>query len=636
MKQQALGVVNVVLVTIEPYGNRVEVSEGSTLLHAIRLAGLSITSLCGGFGSCGKCRVVVISGFNKLSELSQSETRHLKESEVKAGYRLSCQARAFSDVIIYIPVESRVKVGEIKAVTRGFMRGVELKPLVKKIRVKLPPPSLRDQRPDLERFIDSLKAIAEVNEVEVDYEVLKNLPTVLRESNWDIASVLWGREVVSIELGEAFSESYGVTVDVGTSRIVVHLVDLTTGEVRAVGLAENPQLVYGEDIISRMTFANTSEDNLRTLQFLLINSINELMESVCKQAGVSISRVYEIVVVGNTAMHHFLLGLKTKHLSASPFTPVIGKSISIKARDLGIKGSVGAVVTTLPVIAGFVGADAVADALATGILDRKDNVVLLDIGTNTEIFVGNSEGMFVCSAPSGPALEGAHIRHGMKAVDGAIEEVSISSDGEVEYKVIGDVKPKGICGSAIIDIVAELYRNNIIDSRGKFRRDYGLKRLRKGVNGWEYVIAWSNETSIGKDIVVSEKDINEVMLAKAAIYAGISVLMRRRGLIEGDISEVIVAGSFGTHINPLSARIVGIIPDVPDDKVRFVGNTAIMGADMALLSVDARSEAERIARVVKYVELSADPYFSEEFSSALIIPHKDLKRFALVKALLNQ
>ncbi|MEM3163345.1 MAG: ASKHA domain-containing protein [Desulfurococcaceae archaeon] len=625
-----------VLVTIEPYGNRVEVSEGSTLLHAIRLAGLSIASLCGGFGSCGKCKVVVVSGYSKLSELSQSEVRHLKDSEVKAGYRLSCQARAFSDVTIYIPVESRVRTGERKAVTKGFMREVELKPLVKKIKVRLHPPTLHDQRPDLDRLVDSLKAVANVDEVEVDYEVLKSLPTVLRESNWDIASVLWDGEIISVEPGNTLSESYGATVDVGTSKIVVHLVDLTTGEVRAVGLSENPQLAYGEDIISRMTFANTSEDSLRTLQSLLINSINELIESVCKQAGVNINRVYEIIIVGNTAMHHFLLGLKTKHLSASPFTPVIGKSISIKARDLGIKGSAGAVVTTLPVIAGFVGADAVADALATGILDRKDNVVLLDIGTNTEIFVGNSERMLVCSAPSGPALEGAHIRHGMKAVSGAIEEVSISSDGEVEYRVIGDVKPRGICGSAIIDIVAELYRNNFIDSRGKFRRDHGLKRLRKGVNGWEYVIAWSNETSIGKDIVVSEKDINEVMLAKAAIYAGISVLMRRRGLSEGDISEVIVAGSFGTHINPFSARIIGIIPDVPDDKVRFVGNTAIMGADMALLSVDARSEAERIARRVEYIELSADPYFNEEFSSALIIPHKDVKRFTLIKALLNR
>ncbi|MCS7127668.1 MAG: ASKHA domain-containing protein [Sulfolobales archaeon] len=625
-----------VLVTIEPYGSRVEVCEGSTLLHAIRLAGLSITSLCGGFGSCGKCRVIVISGSSKLSELSQLEVKHLRDSEIRAGYRLSCQVRAFNDVTLYIPVESRVRVGERRAVTRGFMRKVEVKPLVKKIRVQLPPPSLRDQRSDLDRLIDSLKTVVEESKVEVDYEVLKNLPTILRGSNWDVASVLWGREIVSIEPGDAFSESYGVAIDVGTSKIVVHLIDLTTGEVRAVGLAENPQLAYGEDIVSRMTFANISEDNLRTLQLLLINSINELVESVCRQAGVSINRVYEIVVVGNTAMHHFLLGLKTKYLSASPFTPVVGRTISFKARDLGVKSSTGAIVTFLPVIAGFVGADAVADALATGILSREDNVVLLDVGTNTEIFVGNSERMLVCSAPSGPALEGAHIRHGMKAVDGAIEEVSISSDGEVEYRVIGDAKPRGICGSAIIDIVAELYRNNFIDSRGKFRRSYGLKRLRKSVNGWEYVIAWSNETSIGKDIVVSEKDISEVMLAKAAIYAGISVLLRRRGLSERDISEIIVAGSFGTHINPLSARIIGIIPDVPGDKVKFVGNTAIMGADMVLLSIDARSEAEKVARTIEYVELSADPYFSEEFSSALLIPHKDVEKFTLVKALLNQ
>ncbi len=624
-----------VSVTIEPYGNRVEVCEGSTLLNAIRLAGLSITSLCSGLGACGKCRVIVISKSSRLSELTRSEVRHLSISEIEAGYRLACQARVFSDATIYIPVESRVRAKERRAVTKGFMREVKLKPLVRKFKLQLLPPSLRDQRPDLDRLIDSLKAVAGVSEVEVDYEVLKSLPAMLREAYWSISCVLHGRKIISVEPGNTSSELYGVAVDIGTSKIVVHLVDLNTGEVKAIDLAENPQLTYGEDIVSRMTFANMSEGNLRTLHQLLINSINELVESICKQAGVSVERVYEVVVVGNTAMHHFFLGLKTEHLSVSPFTPVVGRSISVRARDLGVKGNAGAIVTTLPLIAGFVGADAVADALATGILSRDDNVVLLDIGTNTEIFVGNYERMLVCSAPSGPALEGAHIRYGMKAIDGAIEEVSISSDGEVEYKVIGDVRPKGICGSAIIDVVAELYRNNFIDSRGKFRKDRELKRLRRGINGWEYVIAWSNETSVGRDIVVSEKDISEVILAKAAIYSGISVLLRRRGLGEKDISEVVVAGSFGTHINPFSARIIGIIPDVPNDKVKFVGNTAIMGADMALLSIDARSEAGEIARAVEYIELSADPYFNEEFLSALLIPHKDEGRFPSVKALLS-
>ncbi|MEM4298567.1 MAG: ASKHA domain-containing protein [Nitrososphaerota archaeon] len=625
-----------VLITVEPYGRRIEATEGSTLMDVIRRAGLDIASVCGGLGTCGKCRVVVVGGSSNISGPSPSEAKHLKVDELKAGYRLSCQARVYGDVTIYIPMESRVSIGERKAVTKGFMRQVELKPLVKKVRHQLPPPSLLDPRPDLDRLIDSLKTVVNVDDLKVDYEALKGLPSIARKSDWAITTVLWCKEMISIEPGDTTNESYGVAVDIGTSKLVAHLVDLGTGEVKAIGLVENPQLAYGEDIISRMAFANTSEDNVRTLQVLLINSINGLVESVCRQAKLSTDRIYEMVVVGNTAMHHFFLGLETRHLGVSPFTPVAGRTITVKARDLGIKINTGAMVTVLPIIAGFVGADAVADALATGILSRDDNVVLIDIGTNTEIFVGNSQKMVVCSAPSGPALEGAHIRHGMKAVDGAIEEVGIGSDGEVKYKVIGGLRPKGLCGSAVIDIVAELFRNDFIDPRGKFKKDRRLKRLRKGPRGWEYVIAWSDETSIGSDIVISEKDISEIILAKVAIYAGISVLMRRRGLTEKDINEIMVAGSFGTHINPLSARIIGIIPDVLGSKVRFVGNTAVMGADMALLSSDARSEAQTIPKMVEYVELSADPYFNEEFFSGLTIPHKDIERFPLVKVMLNR
>ncbi|MGC8544221.1 MAG: ASKHA domain-containing protein, partial [Vulcanisaeta sp.] len=535
-------------------------------MQAIWRAGLGIRTECGGFGICGKDRVIIIKGNENLNSLTKSELEHLTKDEVNKGYRLACQARVFGDVTIYIPEESRVKPTERKVSSQGFMRQISINPIIKVIKVQLPPPSLEDQRPDFDRLVDTLRNIVKLNNIKpdnikIDLNLLKDLPFKLRTYNWYLNVILWDDEIISIEPGALNLDVYGVGVDIGTSKIVVHLINLSTGEIKAVKYMENPQLAYGEDIITRMTFAEMNPNNPKTLQNLVINAINELIEKAARDAKVPLGRIFEIMIVGNTTMHHFFLGLPTKFLGKSPFLPVTGKLISVKAKELGLKGHPKAYVTVLPNIAGFVGADAIADALATGIMNSKENVILVDIGTNTEIFVGNSDRMVACSAPSGPAFEGAHIRFGIKAVNGAIERVKIYDDGEVEYSVIGDEKPKGLTGSAVIDAIAELFRRGIIDSRGKFRKNLNLRRLRKYEEGWGYVIAWASETATYKDIVLFERDISEIILAKAAIYAGISVAMARRQNKPEDVSSVFIAGSFGNHVDPLNAKIIGMIPD---------------------------------------------------------------------------
>jgi uncharacterized 2Fe-2S/4Fe-4S cluster protein (DUF4445 family) len=616
-------------IILEPEGKRIPAHRGQTLLQVLRDSGVILESLCGGFGACGKDKVLIVRGQESLNPLTRSEEKFLTLDEARKGYRLACQARIIEDgdIVVFVPPESRAKPTQRKIVSEGYMRNVTLDPFVKKIKVVLRAPSLEDPRSDYERLVDTLRKVLETDDVKASLDVLRDLPDKARNSNWSLSLVLWGNEIVSIEETTSQRPVYGLAVDIGTSKIVVHLVNLENGKIERVAFAENPQLSYGEDIMSRMSYANIGPENLQRLHRLLIDAINSLIEKVVSEAGVSSEDIYEAVIVGNTAMHHFFLGLPTRYLSSSPFTPVITRSYSLEAREAGLKINRRGKVTVLPVIAGYVGADAVADALAIGLIEKSENILLVDIGTNTEIFAGNAEDYVACSTPSGPALEGGHITFGMKAVEGAIERVTIDESGDVEYKTINNAPPSGICGSGIIDAVAQLFLRGIIDRRGKFVEGSATERLIRDEKGRGYVIAWSNETSIGKNIVLWEKDISEFLLAKAAIYAGISIALKRRKLDPENLSEVLIAGSFGYHIDPFHAKVVGMIPDVELEKIKFVGNTAIAGADLALLSRKAREEAEIIAKRARYFELSLDPLFNKEFAYALQLPHRELERF---------
>lgn len=607
-----------VTVVFEPEGKKVEVPSGSTVFNAAKEAGISIRSECGGKGTCGKCKVIVKNS-RAVSKITEAERKHLSKSEIKLGYRLACQTIVLQNVTVMIPPESRLESRKIQIL--GLERKVKLSPLLKKFYIILPKPTLSDIKPDLERLLDVLsRQIQNVENLEIGYENLKKMPNILRDANWSVTITIWNdRRIVAIEPGDTSNYLLGFAVDIGTSKIVGHLVDLTTGRTVAMGSIENPQIIYGEDVISRITFAAANNANLKTLQKLLINGVNKVLRETCRKAEIDSSKVYETVVVGNTAMHHFFLGIEPRYIALSPYTPALKKQIHLIAKELNLKMNKEGIVTTLPIIAGFVGADAVADILATGIHESEEISLLVDIGTNTEIIIGNKDDLLCCSCASGPAFEGAHIKHGMKAVTGAIERVQINPNLEVKYETIGGVKPSGICGSGIIDLVAEMLKNGIIDKCGRFNSKIKTKRMKKD-DGMEFIVAWDNETVTGKAITITQKDINEIQLAKAAIYTGCSILMKRKNLKDRDINRVFIAGAFGSYLNPENAKIIGLIPDIPTEKIKVVGNTAVMGAKMALVSKEVRKKAEEIANRVRYLELANDPDFNQEFLKALIFP----------------
>ncbi|MFH2110698.1 MAG: ASKHA domain-containing protein [Candidatus Bathyarchaeota archaeon] len=615
-----------VRIVFEPDGNTVRVQPGVSLSKAAVRAGNMMRFECGGNGKCGKCRMIV-KDQGPLTEITIHERRHLSPSEIEAGYRLACQAHVNKDVVVYIPPESRVERRKLQVT--GHETPITIDPYVDKFHVVLPKPTLDDSKPDLERLASILQEEHGVGALEIEQALLQQLPRVLREAEWDITVAVWeGDKIIAVEPGDTTGIMYGVAVDVGTSKMVVHLVDLLTGETHGVGSVENPQIMRGEDLLTRVSYTMTEVGGLAELQSQAVSGVNTALRAACREAAVDPSHIYEATVVGNTVMHHFLLAIEPRYLSLSPFTPALKGPINVRARDLGFQMNPHGVVIMMPLVAGFVGSDAVADVLSSGVYEGREASLLLDIGTNTEIFLGNDEGLICCSCASGPAFEGGHIRHGMKAVTGAIENVSLNpSTHRADFSTIGGGRPRGLCGSAMIDIVAELRRNGVIDSTGKFVSGHDSPSLKMGEGKPVFVLVNEEDSATGQEIVVTQRDINEIQRAKAAIYSGCSILMRRRNLREGDISRILISGAFGRSLNPENARLLGLVPDLPAEKIRLLGNTAVTGAKMALLSKKAREQANVISDKVKYLELSSDPLFGSEFAMALFIPHRDSTRF---------
>ena len=610
-----------VRVTFEPQGKTILVPRGITILEAARLAGIKIRSECGGQGLCGKCRILV-RPVDATTKITDVERRWLTDSELKQGYRLACQAKVLENLVVIVPLETRLV--KAKIIEYGYEYPLPFKPLVKKVVVRIPKAKLSDLRPDLERVMDVLRDNMGIEVDEIDYHALIKLPQVLRDGEWIITVTIWdGNKVIDFEKGDTSKHMYGVAIDIGTSKIVCHLVDLHDGKSLAVGSLENPQLAYGEDVISRIRYCMIRRSGLKELRAVVIDAINFIIGELCKKVGINRNNIYEAVVVGNTAMHHIFLGIVPNYLALSPYVPGVRRSLNVKARDVGLLINSGANVYLPPIIAGFVGADAVADIIATGMIESDDIVMLIDIGTNTEVCLGNREVIWTASCASGPAFEGAHIRFGMKAIPGAIEHVKIipkSNGYDVKYSVIGDTRPVGICGSAMIDVIAELLKNGIIDRSGRFVQDKEDARIKVGKDGKEFIIAYSDETEIGRDIVITQKDIRQIQLAKAAIYAACKVLMRKAGISEADIRRVYIAGAFGRHIDAENAKIIGLLPNVPSGIVEFVGNTAVAGARLLLKSRIARKYAEELLKIARYVELTVEPEFSQEFLKATYFP----------------
>ena len=625
---------NLVSIRFEPEGRVVKAEPGENLRLLANASGVFIRSDCNGDGTCGKCRVIIAENGESLGEFTYSEQDLLTDREVQQGYRLACQVQVKENLVVRIPEETGLRIRQVQST--GLEREMRLNPSVKKVHVMIHQPTLSDVLSDWERLAQAVKNSVQPADLRIDPDLLPVLPRLLRECEWDVTAVLpTPGQVCALERGDTTSRICGYAVDIGTSKLVGVLINLVTGETLNTLFVENPQLVYGEDIMSRMSFAMKAHENSLKLKSSVLSAINQLLERSCAMARVTPGQVYELVIVGNTAMHHFLLGIESRYLALSPYVPALKGAIDLHAKDVGVLAHPHANVHVLPLIAGYVGADAVADVLASGIREADELSLLLDIGTNTELFVGNRNDIVSCSCASGPAFEGAHIRQGMKAVHGAIERVRVEPTTlNVHYETIGGGKPVGICGSGILDAVAELLKCHVIDFKGRFQK-IDNERLGEVSGDRAFVLAWGDETSTGDPVVITQRDIGEVQLAKAAIHSGCAVLMSRVGVKAADLKRVYIAGSFGNYVNPASAKFLGLIPEVPTEIIRFVGNTAIAGAKMCLASVEARREAKAIGERVRYIELGADPGFSKEFAASMYLPHQDPSLYPEARVLLG-
>ncbi len=540
----------------------------------------------------------------------------------------TCEILNAGRIKIEVPDESRI--GQQRLLAAGAEVRVTPKPLVRKVFVHIEPPSLDDVRSDADRLLDALAERIECSPLEIEYGVARSLPHVLRAGGWAVTASLWDNsEVFNLEPGDTAPRMFGAAFDLGSTKVAGYLMNLATGRTLATASAANTQMSYGEDIISRISYIAQNENGLGILHEAIVQVVNNVLDELCVRADVRREDVLDISVAGNTVMHHIFFGIDPEFVGLAPYAAAIRSPLVVRARDVGVLANPGSRVYSLPSVAGFVGADAIADILATGIHESNRVCMTIDIGTNTEIALGDKSQLVCCSAPSGPALEGAHIAHGMRAGTGAIESLWIDAKTlEPSYETIGKGKPSGICGSGIIDAIAEMLKTRVIDNKGQINPGLRSDRIRARNGRAEYVIAYAREAATGEDIVVTQKDIRELQLAKAAIYAGAFLLMQKVGVRPEDLFRLYIAGAFGTYMDVRNARLIGLYPEVPLENIKFVGNAAGTGARMALISKDVRAVAAGVARTIgKRVELGVDPSFQKEFLDATSFPHRDLTRF---------
>lgn len=645
-------------IILQPSGSRGQVEEGVSIRSAARDLGVEIESICAENATCGKCMVLIEEGrFEKynidskrenVSPVSTEEAAYfarrpklLKDKGWEVGQvRLSCQCKIQGDVLINVPEESR---GNKQIVRKSASnREIEVKPSVRKYLVTMTPPNLERPIADWERLAKGLETSMQLvrgtdakvprwYDLDIDYQCLRGLSKVLRDSKWNVTVSVWqDKEVIEVQAGYV-EDSYGAAVDIGSTTVALYLCNLRTGELLAAESEMNPQIVYGEDVMSRIQYTIENPDGLEKLHKAIITTLNKLLKQAAHTAKIKTHEILEMVLVGNSTMHHVLLNLHPKDLGLAPFVPTIHKSVDVKARELGLHINSSGNIHILPTIASFVGADTSAMILAEEPHKQDENWLLIDVGTNAELILGNRNRLVCTSTPTGPALEGAHVEYGMRAAPGAMERIVIDEKTlEPKYKVIGVTgwntehaefkgQVKGICGSAIIDGVAELFRAGIVDSRGKFKTNLESKRIRKGESGWEYVIAWAEETSIGRDIPMTQQDVRQIQLAKAALFTASRTLLKRFGLQDPD--KVILAGGFGSYIDKEKAMLIGLIPDCNLDNVYAVGNAAGDGARIALLNIEKRNEIDEVTRKVERFELPTDPEFQNQFMLATSFPH---------------
>lgn len=594
-------------IDFEPVGRRGDCAADASLLDAAQQLGVALISLCGGAGTCGRCKVQVLSG--EVSPPTASEREMLSAKELEQGYRLACQTQALSDVKVHVPPESlstpqrtQVESQEVTARPEPLVYGYDL---------RLSLPSLAEPRADAERVLLALQEQHGVQCRGVDIEVLRGFAAV-REAETLRVALRSGEWIATLP---AATPLLGLAIDLGTTKIAGYLLDLQTGRTLASRGVMNPQISYGEDVITRITRTHQNPGEAQLMQSLVVEALNGLAVELTAEVGAEPEQIVEAVVVGNTAMHHLFLRLPVSQLALSPYVPAVSQALDVKARDVGLRLAPGAYVHLLPNIAGFVGADHVAMLLATELAHAKGLVLALDIGTNTEVCLSDGGQMTSVSCASGPAFEGAHITHGMRAAAGAIERLRLV-DNRVEYQTIDGAPPVGICGSGILDALAQLYLHGVVDSTGKMGTH---PRVRQRNNEREFVLVSEEERGGNSAITITQRDVRELQLAKGAIRTGIEALLQAAGRSAAEIAQVIIAGAFGTYIDVSSAVTIGMLPALPLERFVQVGNAAGAGARLALISESKRREAEEMARRVRYIELATVPNFQRLFASSMYL-----------------
>lgn len=628
-----------------PDGKGIEVEEGTTLMKAAEAAGVFINSLCGGKGVCGRCRVQIGNGKIKADKNSIS---YLTKEEIKEGYVLACQAKIQDDLEVVIPPESRLEAEQIlmerpvvdysqpEKVSVPKIQSDPLsffEPLVQKIYLELQEPSSEDNVSDIERIIRGLRRKTEYHNFEITLYCLRDLAEILRQNDWKVTVTIARRgeiwRILQVQPGNTTDKNYGLAIDIGTTTVVAQLIHLKTGNVVGVAGSHNLQARYGEDVISRMIYACGIEKGLHPLHESIIKNINNLIKTLTEEKQVDRNDIMAVVASGNTTMSHLLLSLIPCSIRLDPYVPTANIFPQIPAKDLNIKINPFGIVETIADVASYVGGDIVAGIIACGIADKPDTNILIDVGTNGEIALGNNDWLVCCSASAGPAFEGGGIKNGMRATRGAIERISIS-DGKIEYSTIGKAKPRGICGSGLIDCIYEFVKNGIIECDGKYNRSFDPDRIIEKDGEIQFIVAHSDETESGKDLTITESDISNIIRSKGAVFAAIKSLMDYVGLKFDEIDNFFVAGGFGTYLNIPRAIGIGLLPDIDPDKIHFVGNSSLMGARIALLSRHAFERTIKIATGMTNIELSTYQPFMDEYIAAMFLPHTDEKLFPSV------
>ena len=630
-------------ITVLPAARSVQVPTGALLTEALRAAGVDLAQPCGGQGRCGRCAVIVEAG-----QVRRRSTIRLSAADLAAGYALACQSIVEDDASVRVPEQELV---ERRLVTDKTARKVAVPfaydpardQSVQAFFVALDPPTLADAVDDVAQLERAL-APQGIHGLDVSLADLRDLSWSLRQADWQVTAVVeadtWRRpngpaRLIALLPFNQTQQLWGAAIDIGTTTVTVYLVNLITGEAVDSAAEYNRQISRGEDVISRIIYAG-KDGGLTELRQQISGTINEVLGRLVQRNHIDPRQIYKATVVGNTTMLHLFLGLPPASIRLTPYIPTVNHPWPLLAADVGLNLHPAAAVDCLPGVASYVGADIAAGVLASGLSHEESLSLFIDVGTNGEMVLGNRDWLVTCACSAGPAFEGAGVVCGMRATRGAIEEVWVNSQTlEPTYRVIGGSKPKGMCGSGLIALLSELFITGVIDKSGNFRPDCGTPRVRKGEHGLEYVVAWQAECDTAHDVVLTRVDIDNLMRAKAAIYAGFAVLAQNVGADLRDVDRVLIGGAFGKYINVEKAVQIGLLPDVDWERFSFLGNTAVRGAYMALLSREARAQVKAIAERMTYLELSADNTFYDAFTSALFLPHTDLGRFPTVAEIIG-